>query len=677
MSGAQSVSIEREQLLELERALTREWLETDGRGGFASSTVLGCNTRRYHGLLVTPFAGTARRHVLLSRFEDSVRTAGAAAGAPDFALSMARYRGVWFPRGHLALERFELAPFPRFTFKVGEARIVRELLLVKDSRTVLVRWQLDGGSGPLELRARPILAFREADALTLENDVLDRVVVRGADGSVRVKPYAALPTLTLRASSKSARFEAEPTWYRGVEYQVELERGYAGHEDNFGPGVFVAQLAPGEALVIAATIEDSLADPAQLWKSESARRVARARAAGSGPRAQLELGAEDFLYRTDAGRLGVLAGFPWFGEWGRDTFIALPGLTLARGRVDLCAQALRGALAFLERGLMPNIFGRGVADSHYGSADAALWFARAVQLFDRAGGDRELVLGELRRALNDIAERYLLGAPLSIRCDDGFLLRAGSPRVNATWMDAQTASGPVTPREGCAVEINALWYALLAYLEELATRAGDARAQKRWSAFKQHAGRSFVQRFWLSHARYLADVWNEGVVDARVRPNMVIAAALELSPLSTEQRAGVVQLAERELVTPRGLRTLSPRDPDYQGRYAGGPEQRDRAYHQGTVWPWLAGFYVEACTRAHGASRADALRVWLDGFDAELVSHGLNHIDEVHDGDPPHRPGGSFAQAWSTAEILRARALLERGERPERGESPINVPAKP
>lgn len=663
MQSVPLVRIEREPLLELERALTREWLETDARGGFASSTVLGCNTRRYHGLLVTPLTGTARRHVLLSRFEDSVRTTTPAEGAREFALSMARYRGTWFPKGHLALERFELAPFPRFTFRVGDARIVRELLLVKGSRTVLVRWQLEGGAGPLELRARPLLAFREADALTLENGALDRNVQRVADGSLRVKPYAALPALTFLASSASTRFDGDPSWYRGIEYPVELERGYAGHEDNFSPGIFSARLAPGEALVIAATIEDEIGEPARLWKAESERRRERARAVGTGPRAQLELGAEDFLYRTDAGRLGVLAGFPWFGEWGRDTFIALPGLTLARGRVDLCAEALLGALAFLERGLMPNIFGRAVGDSHYGSADAALWFARAVQLFDRAGGDSEIVLGRLRQALSDIAERYLLGAPLSIRCDDGFLLRAGSPRVNATWMDAQTASGPVTPREGCAVEINALWYALLAYLEELGARAGDTRARKRWSAFKQHAGESFVQRFWLSERRYLADVWNEGALDTRARPNMVIAAALELSPLSTEQRAAVVLRAEQELVTPRGLRTLSPRDPEYQGRYAGGPEQRDRAYHQGTVWPWLAGFYVEACTRAHGASRAVALRAWLDGFDAELASHGLNHISEVHDGDPPHRPGGSFAQAWSTAEILRARALLEPAPR--------------
>jgi predicted glycogen debranching enzyme len=663
------VTIERERLLELDLALTREWLETDGRGGYASSTVLACNTRRYHGLLVAPFAGTSKRHVFLSRLEESVHSTtgapisrqGSSAGAREFPLSMARYRGLWSPAGHRALERFELAPWPTFVYRIGDARIVRQVLMLKGSPTVLVRWAMESGDTELELRVRPLLAFREADALTHENVDIDARVERLAAGAIRVRPYSALPAMTMSVSAPRQSFEADPVWFRGVEYSLDLERGYDGHEDNFNPGTFVLRLAPGREVVFAATIDELASAPAAAWRAESERRRVRAARAGSGARAQLDLGAEDFLYHSRDGRLGVIAGFPWFGEWGRDTFISLPGLTLARGRLEQCGAMLDRALEFLDDGLMPNIFGSSVEDSNYGSVDASLWFARAVHLFDAAGGDQELVLARLRPALNDIAEQYLRGTALGIRCDDGFLIRAGSQDLNATWMDARTAKGPVTPRDGCAVEINALWYSLLAQLEDLSRRAGDPRAERRWRAFKENAGRSFLARLWLAERRYLADVWKDGTADVRVRPNMVIAAALELSPLSAEQRIDVVQRAELDLLTPRGLRTLAPGDPDYHGRYAGGPEERDNAYHQGTVWPWLIGFFVEASLRAHGPTKAnvEALTKLLAGFDGELQTYGLNHVSEVCDGDPPHRPGGCFAQAWSTAELLRAWRLLD------------------
>jgi len=667
------VTIERERLLELDLALTREWLETDGRGGYASSTVLACNTRRYHGLLVAPFAGTSKRHVFLTRLEESVHGATdaplarveSAAGAREFALSMARYRGLWSPAGHRALERFELAPMPTFVYRIGDARIVRQVLMVKGSATVLVRWAMEGGDNELELRVRPLLAFREADALTHENNGLDTRVERLAAGAVRVRPYAALPAMTMRVSASQQSFEAEPLWFRGIEYSVDIERGYDGHEDNFAPGTFVLRLAPGREVVLAATIEDAAPDPVAAWRAEAKRRFERTAPNGSRAQRQLEHGADDFLFRAPDGRLGVIAGFPWFGEWGRDMFIALPGLTLARGRLAECGATLDRALGFLDDGLMPNIFGASVEDSDYGSVDASLWFARAVYLFDAAGGDAELVLARLRPALADIAEQYLRGTALGIRCDDGFMIRAGSKDLNATWMDARTSQGPVTPRDGCAVEINALWYSLLAHLEDLSGRAGDERAQRRWRAFKENAGRSFVRRMWLPEQRYLADVWLDGAPDLRVRPNMVIAAALELSPLSTAQRIDIVQRVELELLTPRGLRTLAPGDPSYHGHYDGGPEERDNAYHQGTVWPWLIGFFVEASLRAHGPTKSnlEALARLLAGFDGELQSHGLNHVSEVYDGDPPHRPGGCFAQAWSTAELLRARRLLDQSAR--------------
>jgi predicted glycogen debranching enzyme len=666
--------IERERLLELDLALTREWLETDGLGGYASSTVLQCPTRRYHGLLVSTFPGTDKRHVFLARLEESVHALDESgigpAGEGHFPLSMARYPDTWHPQGHTTLESFELAPFPTSTHRFGEARLTREIQMTHGSPTVLVRYTLRGGEDELELRVRPLLAYREADALTFENvDLHPEVRYIGTTRRALVlQPYTGLPPMALALDAREGAFEGDPVWYRDIEYKVDRERGYDDREDNFSPGLFRIRMRPGESVVLCASLETPHNDLAALWDEHARARVEKAKAAQARGAAQLELGADDFLFRTRSGRLGVVAGYPWFTEWGRDLFLSLPGLLLARGRVAECGEALAGVVPFLRRGLLPNIFGSTPETSHYGSVDASLWFARAVRLYEQAGGDSALIASTLRPALVEIATRYSEGTELGIRIDESGLLLAGDGKLNTTWMDAVVDGLAVTPRDGLAVELNALWYFLLAYLEELADKAGEAREAKRWRADRARVGKAFLERFWLTAPRYLADTWKDGVADARVRPNMVIAAALEFSPLSESQRADIVVRSELELVTPRGLRTLGPRDRDYQGRYRGSPQERDRAYHQGTVWPWLLGFHCEAYLRCHPATRrsADHVRALLAGLEAEVRSHGLNHVNEVYDGDPPHRPGGCFAQAWSTAELLRARALAAAAEKAKR-----------
>jgi predicted glycogen debranching enzyme len=314
----------------------------------------------------------------------------------------------------------------------------------------------------------------------------------------------------------------------------------------------------------------------------------------------------------------------------------------------------------LKNGLMPNVFGIDRASSAYNSVDASLWFARCVRLYEQAGAPTIEVIERFLPALREIAAAYRDGTGLGIRCDDGGLIVAGGPHLNATWMDARVNGVPVTPRDGCAVEIEALWYFLLRFLAHLETAAGNATAATKWSAAAQRAGATFLERFWLEDVRRLADVWRDGVVDRSVRPNMVIAAALEWSPLSDEQRVDVVTCARAELETPFGLRTLGPTDPSYVGRYEGHGEERDRAYHQGTVWPWLFGFHVEACLRA-GVATHDELRGLLVSFDEHVKDAGVGHVSEVFDGDPPHRPGGTIAQAWSEGELLRAWKLLDAG----------------
>ena len=349
----------------------------------------------------------------------------------------------------------------------------------------------------------------------------------------------------------------------------------------------------------------------------------------------------------------VIAGYPWFGDWGRDTFIALPGLTLAVGEPQRCGEVLAAARPFVRAGLLPNVFGRTPADSHYGSADAALWYALCVQRWHDAGAATAAVRAEFGPVLQQMATAYLQGTDLGLRVDDDGLLCAGSRAHNATWMDAQTGSGPVTPRDGQPVEIAALWCALLQHLAELC--AGD------WPARASAAGAAFVRAFWRDDARCLFDRRHDGRGDPALRPNMVIAAALPRSPLSPAQRQGVVDTAVRELLTPRGLRTLAPGDAAYRGRYEGGPEQRDLAYHQGTAWPWLGGFFVEASLRAAAPAQRATVRArllaWLQGFTAAVDRGGGDHLAEVFDGDAPQRPGGTFAQAWNTGELLRALAL--------------------
>jgi len=652
--AARSTPSDEADALRGQEALVGEWLETDGLGGYAASTVAMCPARRYHGLLVAPFPGTAKRHLFLAGLREHVVT-----GRETAKLSALRQSGDPQAAGAsrlecLGLESFGLAPWPRWSFRVGGRTITREVLMPRGRPAVLVRYCVaEGGEDdPVGLTLRPLLAFREADKLTIRNDVL-RTEVEEISAGIRVRPYDALPAMTMTMDAPGWSFHAEPDWIQGVEYAVDLSRGYEGHEDLFCPGRFEVRLRAGEALVLAASIGEAIEDPAALWHDESQRRKA-ALAETRDLRGRLATAADDFLYRTPGGRRGVLAGFPWFGEWGRDTFIALPGLTLARGDLEACAEVLSGALPYLQGGLLPNIYGVGVADSHYGSVDASLWFARAVLLYQRAGGDAARVRDEYLPALLEIARSYRAGIPsLGIEVDEGLLIRAGDPTLNPTWMDAKTSTGAVTPRHGFAVEICALWYSLLAHLAAL---TDDAEMR----ALKRRSGKSFLARFWLEDDGYLADVWrNPDEVDVSVRPNMILAAALEFSPLNLAKRKRVLARAERDLLTPMGLRTLAPDHPDYQPRYEGGPDARDGAYHQGTVWPWLLGFYCEASLRVDKTKRnRKRLRALLEQLTPELDCGGLDHIAEVYDGDAPRRGGGSFAQAWNTAETLRALALL-------------------
>ena len=641
-----------------------EWLLTDGCGGYACGTEVDLPTRRYHGLWVTRSPAGARRQLVVAGLDERFGP-----DADAVSLLHAHWAGLPASVPPPAVVTFAHLPMPTWTFRgigaAGEPFALERCVLLQRGADgappcLLVRWR-NLGDRARRFWVRPLLGWCDADHLPAADESFDGTVhARGA--SWGVQPTALLPMLWLTVDGVAA-FQGEPVWYRGFDYAVDRARGYDHRGDRWSPGTLELELGPGQSAVAAFSLGEVLAAPADLWDQLAAAATASQAALAKAPdplRARLDRTADDFLYAAVGGRPGVLAGFPWFGEWGRDVFLSLPGLTLARGRLDHCEAVLLGALPFLRAGLLPNIYGRAVADSHYGSCDAALWFALAVQRYSAAGGKRELLRERFAPALASIADAYFAGTELGLSVDAAGLLLAGREDLNATWMDARTSRGPVTPRQGQPVEIQALWYALLALLVEL--------GQERFRAARDRCGEAFVRRFWLPEGRYLADRLYDGLPDPTVRPNMVLAAALPLSPLTQAHRSGVVQKARADLLTPRGLRTLSPQDPAYRGRYQGGIDERDSAYHQGTVWPWLGGAFVEASLRAAPKKqlpklRAD-LRAWLHGFLPELDRAGLEHVSEVFDGDEPQRPGGTFAQAWNSGELLRALHLIDSEDLP-------------
>lgn len=642
------------------RSSRLEWLEVDGNGGFAMGTVAGVNTRRYHGLLVAALHPPVDRVVLLSRLEEEVELPGGA----RFQLGCAQYPGAVAPEGFRHLQGFALDPFPTWRFGLGALGIERRLLMLHGQATTIVEYR---ASLPCTLRLRPLIAGRDFHALTHRNPQLDgRLAIDGAAGRLRIAPYAGLPPLTLHhGGSASAEGAA---WYERAEYLEELDRGLDFREDLYCLGTITLELAPGRPgwLLATTAADDGGWDPARLGaaiEGERARR--RERLAWRDPLTRrLAVAADAYRARRHDGAATVMAGFPWFADWGRDTMIALPGLLIARGLLGEAEQVLTGFLEHLDAGLLPNRFVDGGEPPEYNTADATLWLFQAVRALLAAGGDRAWALRVfLPRALT-IYRFHLRGTHHGIVVDpeDG-LLCAGGPGSQLTWMDAKVGDQVMTPRHGKPVEVNALWLAALQLLEELLREAGQPEVAGEVAEQRSRAAASFVRAFWNPARGCLHDVvparlpdGSQPPPDARVRPNQVFAVSLPGSPLSIEQQRSVLQVVRDQLLTPVGLRTLAPDEPGYRGRYHGDALSRDAAYHQGTVWPWLLGPFVSAWLRAHG--RTPENLAWGRALLAPLARHleeeaCLGQVSEVFDGDAPHRPGGAVAQAWSVAELLR------------------------
>ncbi len=645
---------------DLNAATTREWLETNGLGGFASSTIAGINTRRYHGLLVAAMQPPVGRLVLLSKFEEKLLVDGQV-----FELSANQYPGVVQPRGFEFLQQFRPDPFPTFVFDVGGVRITKTLFMVHGENSVVAVYELSPGATAksVMLELRPLIAFRDYHSLTQQNEALNPAVAVES-GLASITPYAGLPTLYL---AHNATFVGtEGAWYREFQYEAERERGLEYSEDLFQPCLLQFSLSEGSATVIASTQRSDIREVNHYRVAEIQRRDAVTASADSGDEIgkTLVAAADQFVVSRGSDST-VIAGYHWFSDWGRDTMISLPGLALTTGRFDVARSILRTFAHAADQGMLPNRFPDSGETPEYNNVDATLWFFEAVRAYVAASNDNAFVRAELYNVMADIAGWHIRGTRYNIRVDTDGLLYAGAAGVQLTWMDAKVNGRVITPRSGKPVEIQALWYNALCVMADLAASFGDTHGQKRYSALAGLARWSFNQVFWNESRSCLYDVvdtsvGNATIFDSSIRPNQIIAASLHHSMLTPEYAKRVIATVQEYLLTPYGLRTLAPNDPQYRGRYTGTPAERDEAYHQGTVWPWLLGPFISAYVKVNQGSDAARKQAaeWLQPLEQHLLNCGVGQLPEIFDGDPPHRSCGCIAQAWSIAELLRVRAEI-------------------
>src|SRR2546426_3183748 len=597
----------------LEAALRREWLETNGLGGFASSTINGINTRRYHGLLVAATKPPVGRFVLLSKLEETLLV-----GGRSFDLAANRYPGVVHPQGFRYLKQFRLDPFPVFTFEVEGLEIEKTVFMVQGENTTVIQYEIKNRAASLPdkiaLEIRPLIAFRDYHSTTHENGSLNSKV-EALPGVASVTPYAGLPTLYLAHDAN--QLVEGGGWYRNFEYDAERERGLDFVEDLFNPLVLHFRLSSGrKATVIASTEQRAAANASQYRQTETSRRRANVMRS---PREDefvktLTAAADQFIVARGEQKT-VIAGYHWFSDWGRDTMIALPGLTLPTKRYDVARSILRTFARHVDRGMLPNRFPDAGETPEYNTVDATLWFFEAVRAYLAYTGDLDFVGEDLYKVLTEIVSWHVRGTRFGIKVDPGGLLSSGESGVQLTWMDAKVGDWVVTPRHGKPVEIQALWYNALCIMEDLAQKLGDNNGRKRFNSMAALTKWSFNRLFWNEAAGCLYDVVNGDDRDASIRPNQTFAVSLANSMVSKQRAKSILRVVEQNLLTPRGLRTLSPNDPRYIGRYEGDPPSRDGAYHQGTVWAWLMGPYINAYVKTFGEKVGrEVAEDWLGNF---------------------------------------------------------------
>lgn len=669
-----SMMLNHEALQRFEESIQKEWITTNSLGGYSSSTVLGLNTRKYHGLLIAAFHPPGDRRVCLSKLDEEVTV-----GNNTCPLGSNEFRDVIFPQGHRYLKEFSLSPFPTYSYSAQNVDVKKTIFMPHEKSCVLVLYRiLNRNDLDATVRVFPLVNLRGFHSVTdrWKIPTEPQQTVQGRECVIRFN--ASMSSFALGATAGA--YIAHGVWIEKIFYREEAKRGESSLDDCYQSGFFevkvgankseslaikaVADENEGNARKILAEMPETFYDAVGLRQKEEQRRENFLKGfyeSHRGPLSEdwlkwLVLAADSFIAREKAGEhRSVIAGYHWFGVWGRDTFVSLPGLLLVTGRFDDARRVFLTFREYWKQGLVPNFLPDHVDTAAYNTVDATLWFVNALFQYVKYTGDFEFVRREFWEVLKDIVENHMKGTMFDIHVDgDGLLSHAGQ----LTWMDATFEGKPVTPREGKAVEVQALWHNALGIVGLLARRFGDGTEAEKVYSLAGKVKKAFVEKFWNSDRNCLFDVVNEHGSDGSFRPNQILAVSLDFSMLDAVKGGKVVDAVHRELLTPYGLRTLERKDSRYVGVYSGDRSSRDNAYHNGTVWPWLQGPFTTAFLKMKGYAdfrREFVLRNFLLPLLAKQVFEaGLGTISEIFDGEPPHTARGCISQAWSVAEPLRA-----------------------
>ena len=652
-----ALTFDKNELGNLEYSLQREVLSTDRRGGYMSTTIVCCNTRRYHGLMVAPIGRGDQTCVLLSSLDETI-----VQHDQSFNLAIHRFRGVYEPRGHKYITDFAYTPTPTITYRVGGVILRKELLWIHKRTQLMIRYTLLDSPADIRLRLRPFFAYREKEALTHAN-----MEANGrsypVQGGVKNRLYEGYPWLYLQTNRPDAEFVAAPDWYYGFEYPQELARGYDGYEDLLTTGYFELPLSKGQSVIFSASVEEmaSSAEIGALFDRALARRTHKIDF-----HSLLRHSARQFVIRRPDGRTEVMAGYPWLtAQIAREAFMSLPGITLEQDHKEDCIDVLDSVCRTLRDG---DFAGSASAAQE---ADAPLWFFWTLQRLEAQIGAKK-IWKHYGEAMKQVLESYKRGVAGRVALNDNGLVWASSDEVPLTWMNSVIDGRSVTPRNGYQVEVNALWYNAVRYALRLAGEAGDTKFVKAWEKLPERTAASFNELFRLPKG-YLADCVGCDGANTDIRPNMIVACGLPYKMLDEQTQLEVIRTVRQHLLTPKGLRSLSPRNPLYKGSQEGTPAERDFAGKNGSVWPWLLSFYVSACFDIDGDAFLPQAEEILAGFEEDIQTYGIGSIGELFDADPPFAPRGAISQAWSVAAVLDIYGMIlarKPKETPGKSEKP-------
>tara|TARA_Y100000782_G_C10185802_1_gene266459 strand:- start:3085 stop:5037 length:1953 start_codon:yes stop_codon:yes gene_type:complete len=646
------ITFDHNELVNLKYSLDREIVKTNRFGGYASSTLVNCHTRKYHGLLVVPQPQIDHeKHVLLSSLDEVIVT-----DEGSFNLGIHKYPEQYHPKGHKYLSGYTIAPIPQWSYRVGDIKFTKGIIFESKAHRVLIKYKVDEASKPFKIRLHPFLAFRNFHALSKAN-VFINTRYQEDETSIQFHPYSGYTPIHFQLTAPYNYVHA-PDWYYNIEYDKERERGYPYQEDLWVPGYFEVELKAGDEFVISAGLEPrSIRGLKTQYTKELKKRTII-----DSFQAALTNAAQQLIEKNESGTR-VCAGLHWFGSWGRDTFIALPGLTLPFDKTDVFKDVIKTQLKDLKNGLFPNIgYGENAA---YNAVDASLWFIWSLQQLAAHTGKKHKVWKKYKKPIQEILYAYKNGTENNIHMTDEGLIWAGEAGKALTWMDAVVHGHPVTQREGMPVEINALWYNAVCFALSLTDDDEDEQFLEDFEHLPYLIKQSFIQHFWIDEEGYLADVITPNGRDTSMRPNQIFACSLPHNMLSDEMKAMILEQVKTQLLTPRGLRTLSPRHAAYKGVNQGDQSTRDNAYHQGTVWVWLFGHFAEAWLNLYKCQGIDFIKKWLTDFEPHIKEAGIGTVSEIFDGDPPNRPKGTISQAWSISELLRVHQIIQQLEEDE------------